>query len=322
MRVLVTGAAGFIGHHVSARLLARGDAVIGVDNLDPAGDVALKQARLARLRHLPGAEAFTFHAVDITDREALRALFERERPRRVVHLAARVGVRAGANSANGYLDTNVTGFLQLLECARGVEHLVYASSSSVYGGGTPPPFREDAAADRPLNLYAATKRADELLAHVHGHLHGLPTSGLRFFTVYGPWGRPDMAPLRFLRALREGRPIDLYGEGRMRRDFTHVDDVAEAVLRVLDRPPTGTPPYRLLNVGRGEPVALRDFLAVLERHLGTPARLNLLPAQPGEMESTWADPSALERETGFRPRVSVEEGLARLVEWDAQHSGR
>ena len=322
MRVLVTGAAGFIGHHVSARLLARGDTVIGVDNLDLAGDVALKRARLERLRHLPGAESFTFHAVDVTDGPALRALFERERPERVVHLAARVGVRAAGDVARGYLDTNVTGFLQLLECARGLEHLVYASSSSVYGAGTPPPFREDAAADHPLNVYAATKRADELLAHVYGHLHGLPTSGLRFFTVYGPWGRPDMAPLRFLRALREGLLIDLYGEGRMRRDFTHVDDVAEAVLRVLDRPPTGAPPYRLLNVGRGEPVALRDFLAVLERHLGTRARLNLLPAQPGEMESTWADPSALERETGFRARVSVEEGLARLVEWDARHSGR
>ncbi|MBZ4419885.1 NAD-dependent epimerase/dehydratase family protein [Myxococcus sp. RHSTA-1-4] len=322
MRVLVTGAAGFIGHHVSARLLARGDTVIGVDNLDPAGDVALKRARLERLRRPPGAESFTFHAVDVTDGPALRALFERERPERVVHLAARVGVRAAGDVARGYLDVNVTGFLQLLECARGLEHLVYASSSSVYGAGTPPPFREDAAADHPLNVYAATKRADELLAHVYGHLHGLPTSGLRFFTVYGPWGRPDMAPLRFLRALREGRPIDLYGEGRMRRDFTHVDDVAEAVLRVLDRPPTGAPPYRLLNVGRGEPVALRDFLAVLERHLGTRARLNLLPAQPGEMESTWADPSALECETGFRARVSVEEGLARLVEWDARHSVR
>ncbi|MCP3138040.1 NAD-dependent epimerase/dehydratase family protein [Pyxidicoccus xibeiensis] len=322
MRVLVTGAAGFIGHHVSARLLARGDTVIAVDNLDPSGDVALKRARLARLRGLPGAEALGFHAVDVTDGPALRSVFERERPERVVHLAARVGVRATGKSAHGYLEANVTGFLHVLEraCAQGVEHLVYASSSSVYGAGTPPPFHEGAAADQPLSFYAATKRADELMAHVYSHQHALPTSGLRFFTVYGPWGRPDMAPMLFLRALREGRPIDLYGEGRMRRDFTHVDDVAEAVLRVLDRPPAGTPPYRLLNVGRGEPVALRDFLAVLERHLGTRAVLNPLPAQPGEMEATWADPGALERETGFRARISVEEGLARLVAWALQQS--
>ncbi|QSQ25814.1 NAD-dependent epimerase/dehydratase family protein [Pyxidicoccus parkwayensis] len=322
MRVLVTGAAGFIGHHVSARLLARGDAVIGVDNLDPSGDVPLKQARLARLRSLPGAEGFTFHAVDVTDGESLRSLFERERPERVVHLAARVGVRARGPAARGYLDTNVTGFLHVLEAARGVEHLVYASSSSVYGVGTPVPFREDAAADHPLSVYAATKRMDELLAHTASHLHGLPTTGLRFFTVYGPWGRPDMAPMLFLRALREGRPIDLYGEGRMRRDFTHVDDVAEAVVRVLDRPPSVTPPYRLLNVGRGEPVAMRDFLALLERHVGTRAKVNLLPAQPGELDATWADTSALERETDFRARVPVEEGVARLVAWDLEHSGR
>ncbi|WP_163988397.1 NAD-dependent epimerase/dehydratase family protein [Pyxidicoccus caerfyrddinensis] len=321
MRVLVTGAAGFIGHHVSARLLARGDAVIGVDNLDPSGDVPLKQARLARLQGLPGAEHFAFHPVDVTDGPSLRALFEREHPDRVIHLAARVGVRAAGSAARSYLDTNVTGFLHVLEQARDVGHLVYASSSSVYGAGTPVPFREDAAADRPLSVYAATKRTDELLAHTASHLHGLPTTGLRFFTVYGPWGRPDMAPMLFLKALREGRTIDLYGEGRMRRDFTHVDDVAEAVVRVLDRPPSGAPPYRLLNVGRGEPVALRDFLALLERHLGTEARLNPLPAQPGELDATWADPSALERETGFRARVSVEEGVARLVEWYLQHSG-
>jgi UDP-glucuronate 4-epimerase len=320
MRVLVTGAAGFIGHHVSARLLARGDAVVGVDNLDPSGDVALKQARLTWLRGQPGAEAFTFHPVDITDGPALHALLERERPQRVVHLAARVGVRATGTAARGYLDTNVTGFLHLLEHARGVEHLVYASSSSVYGAGSPVPFREDAAADRPLSFYAATKRADELMAHTYSHLYGLPTTGLRFFTVYGPRGRPDMAPMLFLRALREGRALDLYGEGRMRRDFTHVDDVAEAVLRVLDRPPAGAPPYRLLNVGRGEPVALRDFLALLERHLGTRATLNPLPAQPGELEATWADPSALERETGFRPRVSLEDGVARLVAWYLEQS--
>ncbi|MCP3162257.1 NAD-dependent epimerase/dehydratase family protein [Myxococcus qinghaiensis] len=321
MRVLVTGAAGFIGHHVSARLLARGDTVLGVDNLDPSGDVPLKQARLARLRASPDAGRFTCHPVDITDSAALARIFQQERPERVVHLAAKVGVRAAGASARSYLDANVTGFLHVLEQASAarVEHLVYASSSSVYGADTPPPFVESASADHPLNVYSATKRAGELLAHTYSHLHALPTSGLRFFTVYGPWGRPDMAPLRFLRALHAGRTIDLYGEGRMRRDFTHVDDVAEAVLHVLDRPPDTTPPYRLLNVGRGEPVSLRDFVAMLERHVGTRAVLRPLPAQPGEMDGTWADPIALERETGFRPRVSVKEGLADLVKWEREH---
>ncbi|MCP3100443.1 NAD-dependent epimerase/dehydratase family protein [Myxococcus sp. K15C18031901] len=321
MHVLVTGAAGFIGHHVSARLLARGDAVIGVDHLDPSGDGRLMRARLERLQALPGAAGFSFHRVDITDGPALAEVFRRERPERLVHLAARVGVRSAGAAARAYLDANVTGSLQVLEqaCAAGLSHVVYASSSSVYGAGTPPPFAESASADHPLNVYSATKRASELLAHTYSHLYGIPTSGLRFFTVYGPWGRPDMAPLRFLRAIRAGRTIDLYGEGRMQRDFTHVDDVVEAVLRVLDRPPVGATPYRLLNVGRGAPVSLRDFVGVLERHLGARAVLNLLSAQPGEMEATWADVSALERETGFTPRICVEEGLADLVAWERQH---
>ncbi|WP_426752397.1 NAD-dependent epimerase/dehydratase family protein [Myxococcus sp. Y35] len=324
MRVLVTGAAGFIGHHVSARLLARGDAVIGVDHLEPAEDEALKRARLARLQTLPGASGFHFQQVDVTQGTALRALFEASRPEAVIHLAARVGVRPRAGvTAQAYVDSNVSGFLQVLEQAGAtrVRHLVYASSSSVYGAGSAPPFQEGAAADHPLSVYAATKRADELLAHAYSHLHGLPTSSLRFFTVYGPWGRPDMAPLRFLQALRDGAELALHGEGRMQRDFTHVEDVAEAVLRVLDRPPQGAPPYRVLNVGRGEPVSVREFLAVLERRLGTPARVRPTPAQPGEMDATWADPSALERETGFRPRIAVEEGLAGLVDWFLQQSG-
>ncbi|MCE9670238.1 NAD-dependent epimerase/dehydratase family protein [Myxococcus stipitatus] len=321
MRVLVTGAAGFIGHHVSARLLARGDSVIGVDALAPSGDVPLMRARLERLGRLPGAEGFSFHPVDVTDGEALAEVFRRERPERLVHLAARVGVRSAGAAARAYLDTNVTGSLEVLEQARvaGLSHVVHASSSSVYGEGTPPPFSESASADHPLNVYSATKRATELLAHTYSHLYGIPTSGLRFFTVYGPWGRPDMAPLRFLRAIRAGRAIDLHGEGRMRRDFTHVDDVAEAVLRVLDRPPAGPTPYRLLNVGRGEPVSLLDFVRVLERHLGMRAVIHDVPAQPGEMDATWADVSALERETGFRPRICVEEGLADLVAWELRH---
>lgn len=323
MRVLVTGAAGFIAHHVCARLLARGDAVIGVDNLDPSGDVALKQTRLARLGTLPGAAGFTFRPLDVNNGPSLRALFEETGPEAVVHLAARVGVRAPAGTAQAYVDANVSGFLQVLEQASAarVRHLVYASSSSVYGAGSVPPFQEGAAADHPLSVYAATKRADELLAHAYSQLHGLPISGLRFFTVYGPWGRPDMAPLRFLRALREGAELALHDEGRMQRDFTYVEDVAEAVVRVLDRPPQGAPACRVLNVGRGEPVSVRTFLATLERLLGVQARVKSVPAQPGEMDATWADASALERETGFRPRVSVEEGLARLAAWFQEQPG-
>ncbi|RKH31879.1 NAD-dependent epimerase/dehydratase family protein [Corallococcus praedator] len=315
MRILVTGAAGFIGAHVCERLLARGDSVVGLDALDAApGDMALRSARLARLS---GTRGFTFLAGDITDAARLREAFALSRPEGVVHLAARVGVRAPDAEAPAYADTNVTGFVRVLEGCREakVAHLVYASSSSVYGAATPVPFREDAPVDQPLNLYGATKRANELMAHAYSHLHRLPTSGLRFFTVYGPWGRPDMAPLLFLRALARGEPLVLHGDGRMRRDFTFVDDVAEAVLRVLDRPPQGSPPQRLLNVGHGEPVALGDFVALLERHWGTRARVTSVPAQAAEMVSTWADTSRLEQETGFRPSVSVDEGVARLVAW-------
>ncbi|RYZ42020.1 MAG: NAD-dependent epimerase/dehydratase family protein [Myxococcaceae bacterium] len=318
MRILVTGAAGFIGAHVCERLLARGDAVVGLDAMDAApGDVALREARLARLSATRG---FTFLAGDITDAARLREAFALARPEGVVHLAARVGVRAPDAEAPAYADTNVTGFVRVLEGCREakVGHLVYASSSSVYGAATPTPFREDAPVDQPLNLYGATKRANELMAHAYSHLHRLPTSGLRFFTVYGPWGRPDMAPLLFLRALARGEPLVLHGDGRMRRDFTFVDDVAEAVLRVLDRPPEASPPQRLLNVGHGEPVVLGDFVALLERHWGTRARVTSVPAQAAEMASTWADTSRLEHETGFRPRVSVDEGVARLVAWYRQ----
>lgn len=324
MRVLVTGAAGFIGAHVCERLLARGDTVLGLDALERApGDVALRRSRLARLS---GTRGFTFLAGDLTDAARLHEAFALARPEGVVHLAARVGVRAPDEEAPAYADTNVTGFVRVLEGCREakVAHLVYASSSSVYGAATPAPFREDAPVDQPLNLYGATKRANELMAHAYSHLHRLPTSGLRFFTVYGPWGRPDMAPLLFLRALARGEPLVLHAEGRMRRDFTFVDDVAEAVLRVLDRPPRLTaegPPHRLLNVGHGEPVALGDFVGLLERHWGTKARVTSVAAGAGEMASTWADTSRLEQETGFRPRVSVDEGVARLVAWYREWTG-
>ncbi|MGZ3461426.1 MAG: SDR family NAD(P)-dependent oxidoreductase, partial [Archangium sp.] len=255
MKVLVTGAAGFIGYHVCERLLARGDTVIGVDNLDTSGDVTLKATRLSRLK---AASSFGFHRMDIRDVKACRELFDGAKPERVVHLAARVGVRATAAEAPEYAETNITGFLQVLElCRRAkVEHLVFASSSSVYGASSPLPFSEQASADRPLSLYAATKRADEMMAHVYSHQYGMPMTGLRLFTVYGPWGRPDMAPMKFLRAMLEGRSIVLHGEGKMQRDFTYVDDVVEALVRVLDKPPAGAPPYRILNVGRGAPVTM------------------------------------------------------------------
>ncbi|WNG47771.1 SDR family NAD(P)-dependent oxidoreductase [Archangium minus] len=314
MRVLVTGAAGFIGYHVCERLLARGDTVIGVDNLDTSGDVTLKATRLSRLKAAPN---FGFHRMDIRDAKSCRELFEGARPERVVHLAARVGVRAPTSEATDYAETNITGFLQVLELSRqtGVGHLVFASSSSVYGAGTPLPFSEQAAADRPLNVYAVTKRADEMMAHVFSHQYGLPVTGLRLFTVYGPWGRPDMAPMLFLRLMLEGRPIVLHAEGMMRRDFTYVDDVVEALVRVLDKPPAGPPPYRVLNVGRGTSVAMARFVDLLEERLRMKAWVELRPAQPGELEVTCADVTALERETGFRPSIPLEQGLARLVAW-------
>jgi UDP-glucuronate 4-epimerase len=314
MKVLVTGAAGFIGYHVCERLLARGDTVIGLDNLDASGDVTLKATRLSRLK---AASNFKFHRMDIRDVKACRELFDGAKPDRVVHLAARVGVRSLASEAPDYAETNVTGFLQVLELCRlaKVEHLVFASSSSVYGAGTPVPFSEQAAADRPLSLYAATKRADELMAHVYSHQYGMPVTGLRLFTVYGPWGRPDMAPMLFLRAMLEGRSIVLNGEGKMQRDFTYVDDVVEALVRVLDKPPAGEPLYRVLNVGRGAPVSMARFVDLLEEQLGMKAWVELRPGLSGELEVTCADVTALERETGFRPSVPLEQGLARLVAW-------
>jgi UDP-glucuronate 4-epimerase len=314
MKVLVTGAAGFIGYHVCKRLLARGDTVIGLDNLDASGDVTLKGTRLTRLR---AAMKFRFHRMDIRDVKACRELFEGAKPERVVHLAARVGVRSTAAEAQDYTETNVTGFLQVLELCRQakVGHLVFASSSSVYGRETPVPFSEQARADRPLSLYAATKRANEMMAHVYSHQHGLPVTGLRLFTVYGPWGRPDMAPMLFLRAMLEGRAIVLNGEGKMQRDFTYVDDAVEALVRVLDKPPEGAPPYRVLNVGRGAPVPMARFVDLLEERLGTKAWVELRPGQPEEMEVTCADVTALEHVTGFRPSVTLEQGLEKLVAW-------
>jgi UDP-glucuronate 4-epimerase len=332
MKVLVTGAAGFIGMHVSERLLARGDQVVGVDNLNDYYDVTLKQARLARVeKH----EGFRFNKIDIANTEAMAKLFERERPQRVVHLAAQAGVRYSLQNPHAYITSNVVGYTNILEGCRhnGVEHLVYASSSSVYGGNEKMPFSEDDPVDHPVSLYAATKKSNELMAHCYSHLYGLPTTGLRFFTVYGPWGRPDMALFLFTKAILAARPIDVFNEGRMRRDFTFVDDIVEGVLRVLDCPAgpdrgfdkqapkssTSWAPYRVLNIGNHRPVELMVYIETLEKALGRKAQLNLLPMQAGDVPATHADTGALRELTGFNPATTVEQGIGRFVAWYLQY---
>jgi UDP-glucuronate 4-epimerase len=319
--VLVTGAAGFIGMHVAERLLARGDTVTGLDNLNAYYDPALKRARLARLQQAPG---FAFHEASIADREAMARVFE---PRFdvVIHLAAQAGVRYSLTNPHAYGDANLTGFLNVLEACRHAEvgHLVFASSSSVYGANTKLPFAVSDAVDHPVSLYAATKKANELMAHTYSHLYGMPVTGLRFFTVYGPWGRPDMSPFLFTRAILAGTPIQVFNEGHMQRDFTYVDDIAEGVLRVADRVPTphavpgvnSTAPYRLYNIGNHEPVPLLEFIATLERLLDRPALKQLLPMQPGDVVATYADVSDLARDTGFRPSTPLADGLGRFVAW-------
>jgi UDP-glucuronate 4-epimerase len=314
---VVTGCAGFIGFHTVSRLLRDGQRVFGLDNLNPLNEPALKQARLAQLEGRPG---FTFVRADVADAEAVRRLFEEARPEGVVHLAAQAGVRYSVENPRAYTDSNLVGFGNVLEAsARGrVGHLVYASSSSVYGANQKVPFSEDDPVDHPVSFYAATKKANELMAHAYSHIHQLPTSGLRFFTVYGPWGRPDMAPILFARAIRRGQPIQLFNQGRMRRDFTYVDDVVEGIVRVLARPPEaqgGAAPYRVLNVGNSSPVELEEFIATLERHLGRKAQRVLLPMQLGDVPATWADTARLEALTGFAPRTTLDEGLRRMAEW-------
>ncbi|MCW5558278.1 MAG: NAD-dependent epimerase [Verrucomicrobiae bacterium] len=334
MRVLVTGAAGFIGYHAASALAARGVEVTGLDSLNAYYDVRLKEARLERLQRLPG---FTFCRTDLADRAAMAGVFEQARPDRVVHLGAQAGVRYSLKNPEVYADANLTGFLNVLEgCRRhGVQHLVYASSSSVYGANTRMPFSVRNSADHPLSLYAATKRANELMAHAYSHLYGLPTTGLRFFTVYGPWGRPDMALFLFTQAILEGRPIDVFNEGRMKRDFTYVDDIVEGILRVLDRPPRANPawdgaspdpgassaPYRLYNMGNDQPVELLTVIQCLEKALGRTAEKRMLPMQPGDIPATWADVSDLVRDTGFRPATGIEEGVIRFVAWYREFYG-
>ena len=328
MKILVTGAAGFIGMHVAERLLARGDEVIGVDNLNDYYDVTLKEARLARLT--PHSN-FTFHRLDVADRAAMEALFRDTKPQRVVHLAAQAGVRHSIQNPHVYIDSNIVGFLHILEGCRhhNVEHLVFASSSSVYGANTKMPFSVHDNVDHPVSLYAATKKANELMAHTYSHLYGLPVTGLRFFTVYGPWGRPDMAPFIFTKAILAGRPIDLFNHGRNKRDFTYIDDIAEGVVRVTDRvaapnpewrgdaPDSGSSkaPYRIYNIGSDSPVEVLRFIELLEGHLGRTAEKRLIPAQPGDVEATWADVTNLTTDVGFTPQTPLEVGLARFVAW-------
>jgi UDP-glucuronate 4-epimerase len=322
-KVWVTGAAGFIGAQVSKRLLDRGDAVLGLDNLSDYYDVRLKEARLDGLRAHPG---FTFQRLDIADGAAVAEAFKAHPPERVIHLAAQVGVRYSLQNPEVYAQSNLVGFVHILEGCRKaqVQHLVFASSSSVYGGNTKLPYSTDDNVDHPVSLYAATKKANELMAHSYSHLYRIPTTGLRFFTVYGPWGRPDMAPMLFTRAILKDTPIDVFNFGKMRRDFTYVDDIVEGVLRVLDGPPSveaSSVPYRVYNIGNNTPVELLTFIDLLEKQLGKKAKVNLLPLQPGDVLETWADTSPLEREFGFKPSTPLETGLARMVEWYRPYYG-
>ncbi len=332
--VLVTGAAGFIGYHVADRLLAAGTPVVGLDNLNDYYDPTLKAARLARLEGRPG---FRFVKLDLADRQGIAELFTTERFDRVIHLAAQAGVRYSLTNPHAYADSNLVGFLHILEGCRHTEvaHLTYASSSSVYGANTTMPFSVHDNVDHPLSLYAATKKANELMAHTYSHLYGLPTTGLRFFTVYGPWGRPDMAMFLFTKAILAGRPIDVFNHGQMRRDFTYIDDIVEGILRVSARtaqpnaswsggepdPGTSRAPYRIYNIGNNQPVELMDVIATLERELGQTAVKNMLPMQPGDVPATYADIDDLARDVGFRPATPIAEGLRRFVAWYRQFYG-
>ena len=334
MKVLVTGSAGFIGSALALRLLARGDEVIGIDNLNDYYDVTLKQARLERVKAQPG---FTALRLDLEDRDGIARAFAEHRPQRVVNLAAQAGVRYSIENPLAYIDTNLVGFGHILEGCRHneIEHLVYASSSSVYGANTSMPFSVHDNVDHPLSLYAASKKANELMAHTYSHLYRLPTTGLRFFTVYGPWGRPDMALFLFTRAILAGEPIDVFNYGRHRRDFTYVDDIVEGVIRVLDRVPepnpnwngaepdsaTSSAPYRLYNIGNNKPVELMHYIETLERCLGKTAEKNLLPLQPGDVPDTYADVTDLVEQVDYRPATTVEDGIARFVDWYRDYYG-
>ncbi len=328
MKILITGTAGFIGSRLAERLLERGEEVIGVDNLNDYYDVSLKEARLAKIKDHSG---FTEARIGIEDRPAMEALFSKHKPNKVVNLAAQAGVRYSLENPHSYVESNIMGFMNILEGCRynGVEHLVYASSSSVYGANTNMPFSIHNNVDHPLSMYAATKKANELMAHTYSHLYQLPTTGLRFFTVYGPWGRPDMALFMFTKKILAGEPIDVFNYGKHRRDFTYIDDIVEGVIRTLDHvaqpnpdwsgdnpdPATATGPYRLYNIGNNEPIELMHYIKVLEDCLGKKAEMNMLPLQPGDVPDTFADVQDLVRDVDYKPDTSVETGIENFVRW-------
>lgn len=349
MKILITGAAGFIGWHLSQRLVERGDEVVGIDSINDYYDVDLKYARLGIAGIGRGSieygkairstqnENYRFIQMKLEDIDALSGLFASEKFDKVCNLAAQAGVRYSLSNPRAYIDSNIVGFLNILECCRHnqVSHLAYASSSSVYGLNETMPFSVSDSVDHPVSLYAASKKSNELMAHTYSHLFGLPTTGLRFFTVYGPWGRPDMALFIFTKAILKGEPIDVYNMGEMRRDFTYVDDIVEGVIRVIDHPPKGDPawtgeqplpgrsraPYRVYNIGNSAPVRLMDFIGAIEEALGKRAIKNLLPLQPGDVPATWADVSDLERDLGYKPQTPVKVGIERFVEWYKTYYG-
>lgn len=328
MKVLVTGAAGFIGYHVVEALLARHDQVVGIDNLNDYYDVSLKQARLDRLT---GRLGFSFYRIDLADRQAMENLFVSEKFDRVINLAAQAGVRYSLQNPHAYVDSNLVGFINILECCRHyhIEHLVYASSSSVYGANEKMPFSVTDSVDHPVSLYAATKKANELMAHTYSHLYNIPTTGLRFFTVYGPWGRPDMSPFLFTRKILSGEVIDVFNYGKHRRDFTYIDDIVDGVVRCLDTVATSNSewdgqnpdaasskaPWRVYNIGNNEPVELLYYVKVIEQLTGRSASLNLLPMQPGDVVDTYADIDALTQAVGYKPLTSIEKGMKAFVDW-------
>jgi UDP-glucuronate 4-epimerase len=315
LKVVLTGAAGFIGMHCAERLLARGDRVVGIDNLSPYYSVQLKKDRLARLKHAQ----FSFHELDIADAAAVQRIFEAERPDAVLHLAAQAGVRYSLENPGAYVQTNLVGFASVLDACRAQppRHLVFASSSSVYGSNTKLPWSESDKVDHPVSLYAATKKSNELCAHAYSHLFGLHTTGLRYFTVYGPWGRPDMSAFLFARAIVDGKPIQVFNHGDMQRDFTYVDDIVEGTLRVLDKPSR----YAIYNIGNHSPVPLLEYIAILERALGRKAQLEMKPMQPGDVKATYADTKALQQAVGFAPSTPLETGLRRFAEWFKSYHG-
>ena len=324
MKVLLTGVAGFIGYHVALKLLARGDTVIGVDNLNDYYDVRLKQARLADIEARQNAKSFSFIKLDLADNAATQQLLTHEKPDSVIHLSAQAGVRYSLENPHAYISSNIVAFTNILEACRAIkpQHLVYASSSSVYGGNTKLPFSEADSVDHPVSLYAATKKANELMAHTYSHLYGLPTTGLRFFTVYGPWGRPDMSPFLFADAIINNKPIKVFNHGDMMRDFTYIDDIVEGVIRVLDKPATSSTnsgaPYRVFNIGNNQPEQLMDFIGLLESAIGKTAQKEFLPMQAGDVKATYADTSALKAWVGFKPHTPLNEGVEKFVNWYRQ----